>query len=371
MPSFLASHQHLFGFVMQVARLCVWLVLLTAVFAPLERFFAVRPAKLFQTGWTTNLGWYCINSLAPIFLLGPPSALIATLLHATLPASITGAGAALPLWARIIAAMVVGEVGFYWGHRWSHEIPLLWRFHAIHHSAEHVNFLVNTRAHPVDMVFTRLCGLVLLYACGLAAPVGPHPALVPALVLVVGSMWAFFIHANLRWRLGPFEELISSPAFHHWHHTRNDHKDHNYLLDAAVHGPGVRHLSPSQASVAGGIRHRRADAAEPRRPIPGTVRHRIMEAADDTAKDRQQFAALGSGSQRLACDKPGSARYRDWDAGVRRGVSHVISIVLDGIRIVRCPRRMRANARNTRRWMRVLSRRFLAMRVFAGDCMGF
>jgi sterol desaturase/sphingolipid hydroxylase (fatty acid hydroxylase superfamily) len=91
-----------------------------------------------------------------------------------------------------------------------------------------VNYLVNTRAHPVDMVFTRLCGLVLLYATGLASPVGPHPTLVPGLVLLIGSAWSYFIHANVRWRLGPLEELISSPAFHHWHHSREDHKDHNY-----------------------------------------------------------------------------------------------------------------------------------------------
>ena len=128
----------------------------------------------------------------------------------------------------MILAMIVGEVGFYWGHRWSHEIPLLWRFHAVHHSAETIDFLVNTRAHPVDMVFTRLCGLTLLYATGLASPVGPHAGLVPAIVLFVGSAWSFFIHANVRWRLGPFEEVLSSPAFHHWHHTLEDHKDHNY-----------------------------------------------------------------------------------------------------------------------------------------------
>jgi sterol desaturase/sphingolipid hydroxylase (fatty acid hydroxylase superfamily) len=126
------------------------------------------------------------------------------------------------------AAMVVGEIVFYWGHRWSHEIPLLWRFHAIHHSARHINFLVNTRAHPVDLVFTRLCGLLLLQACGLASAVGGHPTLVPALVLFIGSLWSFFIHANVRWRLGPFEELIASPAFHHWHHTLDDHNDHNF-----------------------------------------------------------------------------------------------------------------------------------------------
>ena len=149
-------------------------------------------------------------------------------IHAILPAGFTEAAAALPLWARMVAAMVVGEIGFYWGHRWSHEIPLLWRFHAIYHSAEHIDFLVNTRAHPVDTVFTRMCGLVLLYALGLASPIGPNPTLLPALILFIGSMWSFFIHANLRWRLGPLEQLIASPAFHHWHHTLNDHKDHNY-----------------------------------------------------------------------------------------------------------------------------------------------
>jgi sterol desaturase/sphingolipid hydroxylase (fatty acid hydroxylase superfamily) len=124
--------------------------------------------------------------------------------------------------------MVVGEVGFYWGHSWRHEIPLLWRFHAVHHSAEHINFLVNTRAHPFDMVVTRLCGMTLLYASGLASTVGPHPGLIPTVVLLVGYLWSYFIHGNLRWRLGWFEGAPASPAFHHWRHTLEDHKDHNY-----------------------------------------------------------------------------------------------------------------------------------------------
>ncbi len=228
MQSLLASHQHMAVILLGAARSCIWLALLFAIFAPLEHFFAVRPAKTFYPGWATNLGWYCVNSFVPIFLLGPPLALIAAGVHAVLPAGFTGLTEDMPLGARMIGAMVVGEVGFYWGHRWSHEFPLLWRFHAIHHSAEHISFLVNTRAHPVDMVFTRLCGLTLLYATGLASPVGAHPALVPALVLFIGSMWSFFIHANLRFRLGFFEYVLSSPAFHHWHHTREDHRDHNY-----------------------------------------------------------------------------------------------------------------------------------------------
>ncbi len=69
------------------------------------------------------------------------------------------------------------------------------------------------------MVFGRFCGLVPIYVLGLGGPVGPSGSLVPVLVALIGMVWGFFIHANLRWRFGPLEWLISTPAFHHWHHT--------------------------------------------------------------------------------------------------------------------------------------------------------
>ncbi len=225
---YLTAHRHILLYLKQGASMCVMLVVLTAIFAPLEAFFSVRKAKFFYPGWSTNLGWYFLDGLALGFMLGPPTALLAWTAHALIPDQVTGLAASLPLWLRAVLAMVVGEIGFYWGHRLSHEIPWLWRFHAVHHSAEHVGYLVNTRAHPVDMVLTRMCGLALLYATGLASPIGPHAGLIPAIVLFVGSIWSYFIHSNIRVRLGFLEEVISSPAFHHWHHTREDHKDHNY-----------------------------------------------------------------------------------------------------------------------------------------------
>ncbi len=219
-------HHHLLpqGFAacaIQVLRLCVWLVLLTLIFAPLERLFALHPQKFFRKAVLTDLCYYFLSSLIPSFLLSVPLALLAWAVHRSMPDAFMAGVAAWPSWLRIVAALVVGDVGFYWGHRLSHEIPLLWRFHAIHHSAEHVDFLVNTRAHPVDLVFTRLCGLVPLYILGLAAPMRGNASLIPILVLLLGVSWGFFIHANVRWRLGPFEWLIASPAFHHWHHTND------------------------------------------------------------------------------------------------------------------------------------------------------
>ncbi len=44
-------------------------------------------------------------------------------------------------------------------------------------------------------------------------------ATVPVLVTLIGMVWGFFIHANLRWRFGPLEWLVTTPGFHHWHHS--------------------------------------------------------------------------------------------------------------------------------------------------------
>jgi sterol desaturase/sphingolipid hydroxylase (fatty acid hydroxylase superfamily) len=118
-------------------------------------------------------------------------------------------------------ALVLNEIGGYWGHRWSHEIPFLWRFHVVHHSAEEMDWLVTARAHPFDMFFTHFCALVPLYVAGLAQPLGNRVDFVPAAVTAISMYWAYFIHANVKWRFGWLERMVSTPAFHHWHHTND------------------------------------------------------------------------------------------------------------------------------------------------------
>jgi len=218
----------LLAFVASVLRMAVWLAILSAVFVSLERLFALHRQKLFRKQIGVDACYYFINGLVPGLILGVPMALVVRLSHHLIPGAVTGAIAEWPMWARAFAAMVVGETGYYWGHRLSHEIPFLWRFHAVHHSAEEIDYMVSTRAHPVDFVWSRLWLLTPLFALGLVNPMRFSDGVIPALVLVLGSFWGFFVHANVRWRLGPFEWLLATPGFHHWHHTMGMQRNCNY-----------------------------------------------------------------------------------------------------------------------------------------------
>lgn len=223
----------------EALRLAVWLVLLSVIFVPLERLLAVHRQHIFRKQFGVDLGYYALNSMLTGVVLGVPLSFVAAAMHRLMPAAITGTISALPLGVNFLLSLLLAEIGFYWGHRWSHEIPLLWRFHAIHHSAEELDFLSNTRAHPFDMVFTRLCGFVPLFALGLTQ--GPA---VPAIVVIFGTIWGFFIHSNLRLRFGFLETIVATPFFHHWHHTNDAMRDRNYAatLPFIDHVFGTLHL---------------------------------------------------------------------------------------------------------------------------------
>ncbi len=220
--------QHLPPTALNVLRLVIWLILLAILFVPAERLWAVRKQRVSRRAFWTDIVYFFLNSMLPALILGLPLYYVGVAAHRFLPYHIHLWIAAMPIWLQLVAAFVAAQLGAYWGHRWSHESPFLWRFHAVHHSAEDMDFLVNTRAHPLDTAFTRLCGYILLFLFGLAQPPASVSPLIPVLIVLVGTFWGFFIHANLRWRFGPLEWLIATPAFHHWHHTRTDHLDRNY-----------------------------------------------------------------------------------------------------------------------------------------------
>lgn len=233
-----------------VARVAVWLLLLCAIFIPLERLASIQHQAILRREFLTDLGYYVINAVVVGIVMGVPLIFLATVVHWFIPRIVLDTIASWPAAVRLALSLLVGEIGFYWGHRLTHEIPFLWRFHSIHHSAREIDFLTNTRAHPVDMVFARMMGFIPVVALGLTG----DSNLVTLLFLTLGGLWGFFIHANVRWRFGPLEQVIATPFFHHWHHTNDVHRDHNYAaMLPFVDRLFGSHVSPDHWPTAYGI----------------------------------------------------------------------------------------------------------------------
>jgi sterol desaturase/sphingolipid hydroxylase (fatty acid hydroxylase superfamily) len=253
---------HLSPLALNVARLCVWLALLTLVLVPLERWLALRQVRMTGRRLAADIGLYFFNSIVPAAVLGALFGALAIAVRSIVPGALHAAMAALPFAVKLPLAFLIAETGFYWGHRLSHRLPWLWRFHSVHHAPEHLYFLVNTHAHPVDMIVTRLFGMTPLYILGLA-DAGAAGSGIPAAVIVLGTAWGFVIHSNLRVRLGPLEWLIATPAFHHWHHTSLAPLDRNFastlpVLDRLF---GTHHLPahwPAAYGLAEAVRNDRA-----------------------------------------------------------------------------------------------------------------
>jgi sterol desaturase/sphingolipid hydroxylase (fatty acid hydroxylase superfamily) len=118
-----------------------------------------------------------------------------------------------PLAAQIALACAVAELFDYWGHRLLHESRLLWRVHAIHHSAPRVYWLNGTRTHPAEVLFRGLFGAIPLGALGVAPEVLAYWA-------VIGRVAGLYQHANIDFALGPFSWIFSIGELHRWHHAR-------------------------------------------------------------------------------------------------------------------------------------------------------
>ncbi|WP_155931167.1 sterol desaturase family protein [Methylomonas sp. 11b] len=201
--------------------LAAWLLIIMLLFIPLERLWPVKKQKVFRKNFIDDLFYYFMGGIIPAFfvvaILYP-----AKLAQAQIPHDFYAWVGELPFWWRLAATLVMGEIAYYWAHRWSHEIPYLWRFHSIHHSPTEIDWLVNTRAHPIDLAFDRSVSSTFLLLVGLGHQSDSDILDLVATILIFNTTWGFFIHTNCRIRLGFLEYLITSPAFHHWHHANDN-----------------------------------------------------------------------------------------------------------------------------------------------------
>lgn len=116
-------------------------------------------------------------------------------------------------WVSWLCALVGVEFAYYWWHRLSHEVNLLWAAHAVHHHSEDYNLAVALRQSVTTWVTTLPFWLPL-------AVIGIEPTPF-AVVLGLTTLYQFWIHTELIGSLGVLEKWLNTPALHRVHHAVN------------------------------------------------------------------------------------------------------------------------------------------------------
>jgi sterol desaturase/sphingolipid hydroxylase (fatty acid hydroxylase superfamily) len=193
----------------------VSLVFFVAVFRPLELAFPAKERQRFlRPDWRLDLcfmlGQYLLWSGVVFWYLVQ----LQDTLGKVVPSEFRHAVASQPIWLQMLEVVLVSDFFVYWGHRLQHRSAFLWRFHSVHHSAEHLDWLAAHREHPLDSIYTLT--LVNLPAFVLGFPLETLVGFI-----AFRGVWAIYIHSNVRLPLGPLRFLLGAPQLHHWHHARD------------------------------------------------------------------------------------------------------------------------------------------------------
>lgn len=223
-----------------VIRLSVFLGVFVLM-AVLEALLPAREAVLSRkTRWLGNLSMVVIGALVSRILL--PATLVGVSLWAqqkgigvfnvlldAVPADASSSNQLLnsgePLnnsstylvhIAIVTLSVLLLDMLIYWQHRLFHTVPMLWRFHKMHHADSHVDTTTGLRFHPVEIAMSLGIKAAAVVMLG-----------VPAIAIVIFEValngFALFNHANIRlpqkWddRIGL---VLITQRLHRIHHSQ-------------------------------------------------------------------------------------------------------------------------------------------------------
>jgi sterol desaturase/sphingolipid hydroxylase (fatty acid hydroxylase superfamily) len=220
------------------------------LFIPIERLFAHKKGQpLFRTEWREDLFYYLVSSLLVqvlTFISMIPATAILGHTHWTMLRGWIGSQWLVP---QIIEIMFLTDLVQYWLHRAFHRVPFLWGFHAVHHSAQTMDWMAGARMHFMEIIVLRGATVIPMFILGFGQ------GAMHAYILLV-YLQSTFVHANFGWNFDRIGKFIVTPRFHHWHHGLDKEAiDVNF----AIHFPlfdrlfGTYHLPKSEWPTGYGI----------------------------------------------------------------------------------------------------------------------
>ncbi len=177
--------------------------------------------------WSNNLALIALNSA----LLSFAMPLLA--FQAALIASSHGWGLfnliALPWWFEILLTVILLDMTIYIQHLVFHRIPILWRFHRMHHADQDIDLTTGSRFHPVEIILSLWIKIVCVMLLG-------APAVAVVIFEVVLNVSAMFNHSNAAMPLKLdrlLRRVIVTPDMHRVHHSvliKETHSNFGFFL---------------------------------------------------------------------------------------------------------------------------------------------
>lgn len=170
--------------------------------------------------WVANIGLSVINATAMRVLI--PFAGVATALWAQQYDIGLFNQLGWPGQLELMLFVLLFDLTIYWQHRIFHMVPILWRFHRVHHTDEDYDLTTGSRFHPVSMLISAILkiGLVIL--------LGPSVLAVLSAEILL-NLTSMFNHSNIRLPLRIdklLRNIFVTPDMHRIHHSQNS-GEHN------------------------------------------------------------------------------------------------------------------------------------------------
>jgi sterol desaturase/sphingolipid hydroxylase (fatty acid hydroxylase superfamily) len=121
----------------------------------------------------------------------------------------------VPNWGKFVIGFLLMDLSFYYWHRLNHAVPLLWRFHLVHHIDPDLDVSTSFRFHFVEIFYSSIFRLFQVMLIGVA------PALYVTYELVFQCA-TMFHHSNLSLPLElekTLNRVFVTPRMHGIHHS--------------------------------------------------------------------------------------------------------------------------------------------------------
>ncbi len=187
------------------------------IFALIAIWELITPRRVLTTSktkrWFGNLGIVGLNSLAAQLVMPIMPVAMALVVQKNGWGLLNTLNISFPL--TVIAGVIILDVAIYIQHVMFHALPILWRFHMMHHADLDYDLTTGLRFHPIEIILSVCIKLAVVAAFG-------TPALAVIIFEILLNATATFNHGNI-YIPGPIDRVLRlfvvTPDMHRVHHS--------------------------------------------------------------------------------------------------------------------------------------------------------